>query len=118
MIIKKLIKNDAEDYRNIRLEALHSNPDSFGTIYHEETITTVDNFRNRIPVNNNNFMLGCYDDKKLIGIVAFFQEERLKLQHKAYIRSMYVKQEYRRKGIGKLLVQELIEKAKAIANFS
>ncbi|KYC39652.1 hypothetical protein WA1_30400 [Scytonema hofmannii PCC 7110] len=114
MIIRKLTKHDAEDYRNIRLEALYNNPDSFGTMYHEEAIKTIDKFRDRISVDNNNFILGCSEDKELIGIVAFHQEERIKVRHKAYIRSMFVKQEYRGKGIGKLLLNELIERAKAI----
>lgn len=114
MVIRKLTKHDAEDYRKIRLKALYNNPDSFGTIYHEEAIKTIDKFRDRIPVDNNNFILGWYQDKELIGIVAFYQEERIKFWHKAYIRSMYVKQEYRGKGIGKLLLNELIERTKAI----
>ena len=114
MIIKKLTKHDAPDYRNIRLEALSNNPDSFGTMYQEEAIMTMDKFRERIPVDNNNFILGCYQDRKLIGIVAFHQESRIKVKHKAYIRSMYIKPECREKGIGKLLLNELIERAKAI----
>ena len=114
MRIKKLIKYDAEHYRNIRLEALSNNPDSFGTMYDEESIMTIDKFRERIPVDNNNFILGYYKDKDLIGIVAFYQEARMKVRHKAYIRSMYVRPECRKKGIGKLLLNELIERAKAI----
>ncbi|VEP13708.1 conserved hypothetical protein [Hyella patelloides LEGE 07179] len=114
MKIKKLIKHDAENYRNIRLEALDNNPDFFGTMYHEEAIMTIDTFREKIPVDKNNFILGCYKDKDLIGIVAFHQESRMKLRHKAYIRSMYVQPKYRKKGIGKLLLNELIERAKAI----
>ncbi|MEH2363777.1 GNAT family N-acetyltransferase [Nostoc sp.] len=114
MIIRKLTKHDAEDYSQIRLEALYNNPDSFGTMYHEEAINTIDQFRDRIPVDNNNFILGCFEDKELIGIVAFHQQSRIKVRHKAYIRSMYVQQEYRGKGIGKLLLNELIERAKAI----
>ena len=62
MIIKKLTKHDAPDYRNIRLEALSNNPDSFGTMYQEEAIMTMDKFRERIPVDNNKFVLGCYKD--------------------------------------------------------
>ncbi|MEH2181869.1 GNAT family N-acetyltransferase [Nostoc sp.] len=114
MIVRKLTKYDAEDYKQIRLKALYKNPDSFGTSYPEEKIKTIEQFWDRIPENNNNFILGCFEDKKLIGIVAFHQESRIKLRHKAYISSMYVQQEYRRKGIGKLLLNELIERAKAI----
>ena len=95
MIIRKLIKDDAEDYRQIRLEALYRNPDSFGTTYDEEAIKTIEQFRDRIPVDNKNFILGCFEDKELMGIVAFHQESRIKLRHKAYVSSMYVKQEYR-----------------------
>ncbi|PHM10824.1 GNAT family N-acetyltransferase [Nostoc sp. 'Peltigera malacea cyanobiont' DB3992] len=114
MIVKKLTKYDVEDYRQIRLEALDKNPDSFGTTYQEEVIKTIEQFRDRIPVDNNNFILGCFEDKYLIAIVAFNQESRIKLRHKAYISSMYVKQQYRGKGVGKLLLNELIERAKAI----
>ncbi|MEH2036598.1 GNAT family N-acetyltransferase [Nostoc sp.] len=114
MIVKKLTKYDAEDYRQIRLEALDKNPDSFGTTYQEEVIKTIEQFRDRIPVDNNNFILGCFEDKNLIGIVAFHQESRIKLWHKAYLSSMYVQQEYREKGVGKLLLNELIERPKSI----
>ncbi|OKH52711.1 GNAT family N-acetyltransferase [Calothrix sp. HK-06] len=112
MIIKTLTKHDGEDYHQIRLEALYNNPDSYGTTYQEEATKTIDDFRDKIPVDNN-FILGCYDDKKIIGIIAFHQESRIKTKHKAYIRSMYVKLEYRRQGIGELLLTELIVKAKA-----
>lgn len=114
MIVKKLTKYNAEDYRQIRLEALDKNPDSFGTTYQEEAIKTIEQFQARIPVDNNNFILGCFEDKNLIGIVAFQQESRIKLRHKAYISSMYVQEKYREKGIGKLLLNELIERAKTI----
>ncbi|MEH1793835.1 hypothetical protein [Nostoc sp.] len=73
MIIRQLTKYDVKDYRNIRLEALYKNPDSFGTTYHEEAIKTIEQFQDRILVDNNNFILGCIEDKELIGIVAFHQ---------------------------------------------
>ena len=112
--VKKLEKHDAASYRNIRLAALYNSPDSFGTLYVEEATMTVDKFEEKIPVDNNSFVLGCYKDRDLIGIVAFYQESRTKVRHKAYIRSMYVQPEYRKIGIGKLLLNELITRAKAI----
>jgi len=48
LIIRELKKHDAEDYRKLRLEALSNNPDSFGTMYREEAIKTIDEFRDRI----------------------------------------------------------------------
>ena len=112
---KKLTKLEAEPYRNIRLEALFNNPDSFGTMHDEEAILTIDNFRDKIPtIDSNNFILGGYKNKDLVGIVALHQGSRIKDRHKAYIRSMYVRPEYRQEDIGKLLLDDLIKKAKAI----
>ena len=114
MRIRKLVKDDADCYRNIRLEALYNNPDFFVTMYDEEAVKTIDKFRERIPEGKNDFILGCYQHKDLIAIVAFDRESRIKVRHKAYIRSMYVKPEYRQQGIAKLLLNELIAEARAI----
>ena len=97
MKIKQLTRDDVNDYKNIRLEALYNNPDSFVTMYDEEAKKTIDKFRERIPVDNNSFILGCYQDKYLVGIIAFDRESRIKVRHKAFIRSMYVRSEYRQK---------------------
>ena len=114
MEIKQLTRDDVDDYRNIRLEALYNNPDFFVTMYDEEVKKTIDKFKEKIPVDNNSFILGCYRNKDLLGIVAFDRESRIKVRHKAFIRSMYVKPKFRKKGIGKLLLNELIARAKAV----
>lgn len=111
--IRNLTQNDAERYRNIRLEALSNSPDSFGTIYAENASLTVDDFKDKIPADKNSCILGYYQDRNLLGIVALHQELRTKVRHKAYIRSMYVRSRHQQKGIGKLLLSELIERAKA-----
>jgi hypothetical protein len=65
MKIKQLTKYDVENYRNLRLEALYNNPDSFGTTYHEEITMTIDKFQERIPIDGNSFILGCSEKEQL-----------------------------------------------------
>src|SRR4051812_17105800 len=105
MIVKRLTIDDAIDFKEIRLQALKNNPEAFASTYEAEVNKTIEEIKRKMPINNS-FILGCYQEKELIGIVYLYHEERVKVRHKAFVRSMYVKPEYRGKGVGKLLLDE------------
>jgi ribosomal protein S18 acetylase RimI-like enzyme len=116
MYIRKLTELDAEDYWNIRLQALRNSPEAFGSSY-EESVTTllttvVQRFRNESTAGDN-FILGAFEGP-LVGIVGFYRNQRIKDQHKGTIWGMYVLPEMRGRGIGKALMSQAIAHASSI----
>jgi ribosomal protein S18 acetylase RimI-like enzyme len=110
--IKKLDSDRWQDYRDLRLEALKTEPIAFSSSYEEEKSLTELEWRSRI----NNFLFAISDNKP-VGMVGVFCNNRLKTGHVCEIFGMYVRIEYRGQGIGnKLLVAVLeeIQKLKGI----
>ena len=64
------------------------------------------------------FILGFFEDEQLVGVVGFVRERKLKKMHKSFIWGMYVRPDFRGKGIAKKLLLEVIIKAKKIEGLS
>ncbi|MGH4120330.1 N-acetyltransferase family protein [Clostridium sp.] len=120
MLIKVLTKVNATQFWDLRLKGLRENPEAFGASYEEEL---------NIPINNlilkfntefigpleDNFILGAFDENNdLVGMIGLRRERRSKMKHKASLWGMYVVSQLRQTGIGRLLLVELISKAKSI----
>jgi ribosomal protein S18 acetylase RimI-like enzyme len=101
--IKKLPDNRWKDYRDLRLEALMSDPTAFGSSYEEEIILPDEEWVNRI----NNVLFAILNNK-LIGMIVYIFNKGLKIKHIANIYGVYVKKEYRNQGIGKKLLENAI----------
>ena len=95
--------SELEDYRNIRLELLKENPTNFGSSFEEESHFDESMWQRRLN-NINATSIGAYHENQILGICVVVKNPRLKMKHIAYLNSMYVKQEYRRIGISKGLL--------------
>jgi RimJ/RimL family protein N-acetyltransferase len=110
MEIRILKPVDAEDYRRIRLEALHNSPESFATSYEEEKDQSVDKYKTRFQ-SYESYTFGAFENDQLVGVITLVKERLLKLRHRANIAAMYVSPKKRGLGIGKALLIEAIKKA-------
>jgi RimJ/RimL family protein N-acetyltransferase len=109
---RRLNPGDSKDYRDIRLESLKNHPDSFGSSHEEESMNPKLSFENYIEEKNPyKFIMGAFDNERLIGICGFFQETQKKSRHRGTIIQMYIKLEYAGKGIGSSLLKVLINEA-------
>jgi ribosomal protein S18 acetylase RimI-like enzyme len=110
--IRRLTQADAADaarYRDIRLEALTANPEAFASSFEFEHAQPLSWFSERL---DSSTVLGVFRDQKLIAIAAFAIQRGQKMAHKGVIWGMYVRPNARRAGIGRRLVEAILDHAR------
>lgn len=113
MNIRVLNVSDAQLYQELRLSALKTNPEAYGSTYEREVNFSLETVVERIKPTKDKFVLGAFDQSgSLAGIVTFMRDNNLKDSHKGNVFGMYVSPENRGYGLGKALMLELIERAK------
>lgn len=115
--IRNLTVEDIPGYWALRLKCLREEPDYFGTTYEEEKEISSEAVRSRFEDKwdfGDNFILGAFTGKTLVGYVRLMREPRVKLRHKGEIGGLYVIPAQRRRGIAETLLVGLIERAQAI----
>lgn len=109
--IRRLQAADVEDYRTIRLAALKTEPEAFGSVHAVEVVRPVADFAERI---SSSVVLGAYSEGRIVGMVGFKQETGPKDSHKGFIWGFYVAPDYRRHGIASALTRAIVEAARGV----
>lgn len=107
--IRRLAPTDAALYRDIRLEALRCNPEAFGSTFDAENAQPLTLFADRIGGSN---VFGAFHDSKLVGIAGLLIGKGQKEAHKGRLVGMYVRPSARKVGVGRRLVETIIEFAR------
>jgi len=106
MEIIKLVPKDWEKYKKIRLEALEKDSLAFGTSYEEALKKSDEEWETTLEKSDRYLFFAKFNDE-LVGMVAAYKEDGERLSHIAYIWGVYVREEFRGKGIGKKLMEML-----------
>ena len=110
--IRRLAQGDAADvarYRDIRLEALSTSPEAFGSNYEVENAQPLGWFADRL---GSATVLGAFRDAELVGIAGFAVQQGQKRAHKGLLWGMYVRPGARMSGIGRRLIEAILEVAR------
>ncbi|MFN6497939.1 MAG: GNAT family N-acetyltransferase [Nostoc sp. DedQUE01] len=111
MEIRFLNSQDVIVYRSLRLQALKESPTAFGSSYEQESYFSLTDFASRLQPHDNpaNGIFGAFDDtNKLIGMLGFSRENRLKRRHIGSLWSMYVLPEIRRQAVASALLDKAL----------
>ncbi len=110
MIVRQLTAADAAQWRELRLQALQDAPTAFSSSYEDEVSRTTEQIAERIATGGSNTVyFGAFEGDVLIGSVIYNRNTGIKTRHRAMLVAMYTAPEARGKGIGKALVNALIE---------
>lgn len=101
--IGELNPENFKDFRSLRLEALKTVSEAFGSSFEEESAFSEEIWKSRIPN-----MLFAFHGNSLIGMIGFLVRGRLKTRHVADIFSFYVVEQHRGSGIGSKLMEEAL----------
>jgi RimJ/RimL family protein N-acetyltransferase len=107
--LRRLLPEDAELYQEIRLAALLDNPDAFSSIYDAEKDRPLDAFAARL---RDSHVVGAFNGPRLVGIAGFYIQPGPKHTHKGMLWGMYVRPRHRAAGIGRVLVEGIIDHAR------
>jgi len=107
--IRRLAPADAASYRDIRLEALRSNPEAFGSDFETENAQPLTWFSDRLVSSD---VFGAFREVELLGIAGFFVQKGAKAAHKGFLWGMYVRPAARKAGLGRKLAEAVIDLAR------
>lgn len=108
MNIRRLTEADAAAFREIRLEALRTSPESFGASYEENKDRPESDFADMLK----RYVVGAWVGGALVGNAGFYAESGLKEVHRGHVWGVFVRPSHRGKGVAHALMQDIITHAR------
>ncbi|WP_448954209.1 N-acetyltransferase family protein [Labrys neptuniae] len=107
--IRRLGPDDSGLYRAIRLDALATAPEAFGSTYEAEVGRPLDAFAQRL---SKSVVFGAQTEGKLVGTAGYYRLDGLKDRHKGHVVGVYVQPAWQGRGIAGALMEAVIAAAR------
>jgi len=112
--IRLLSEKDTPAFRQMRLESFVESAYAFSESYEDEVKRPLSSFSAELKSKGNPpeyFVLGAFAAQdQLAGFVKFRRDPRSKARHKSMLYAMYVDSDFRRMGLGRKLIDSVLER--------
>lgn len=101
-----------QEYRDLRLRALREEPSAFGSSYEDNVDKPEADWRRRLEGaqrKTDEFLLFAEVDGRLVGMMGAYRDKGRKVAHIATVVGVYVDAAARGQGIGRRLMQALLD---------
>jgi RimJ/RimL family protein N-acetyltransferase len=116
LAVRELHDNDLDAYKALRDHALAHHEEAFTSDATAEARRTAQSYAARLGNDNTRaFTLGAFRGDRLVGAVTCDHDARIKVQHIGHITGMMVHADEQGRGVGRALINALIERASADA---
>lgn len=116
LTLRELQASDLDAYKALRDHALAHNEEAFTSDAATEAKRTAQSYAARLGNDRNRaFTLGAFRGDRLIGAATCEHDARIKVQHIGHITGMMVHADEQGRGVGRSLLDALIERASADA---
>jgi len=113
MEVRRLGPDDAAAVQRLRRRALEEEPLSFGTSPHEDRVLDDARVVGVLTPTDDAAVFGAFEEDELRGLVGVLRPDKEKLRHRAEVWGTYVAPEGRRRGLGRALMDALIDWSRA-----
>lgn len=117
MNIALLTAADYDQFYTLRLTALETSPGAYATdaqAWRDAPRETIERLLSRSETEDGVLLLGAWADDQLVGMLGMNCDLRPTVAHKGTLWGFYMLADYRRRGIGRALVEEMIIRAAKI----
>lgn len=116
MEVRILTPADATSFFKLRLESLEREPRAFAASVEEDAAMPLETVAARLQAElEGSFAVGAFESRELIGIAGFYRAERLKMMHKGDIWGVYVKPEWRGRGVARHMLSAILDRLRSYA---
>ena len=115
LTIRRMAAPDLRAYKALRDTMLEAHPEAFTSDASTERHRRADDYVPRLGLERpegGHLMLGAWRDDALVGAVGLERDERIKVRHIGHVVSMMVRDSVRGQGIGRSLLDALIDEAR------
>ena len=109
-MIRTLCAADFSAFRALRTRAIVEHPVAFVQTLEELASLTDEHLKNLLLPTETRFVLGAFENEKLIGTLGIRRDPGLKLRHRAEVWGVFVDSEFRGFGHGKKMLELAIAK--------
>src|SRR5205085_259797 len=115
MTVRRLVPEQAPEYRALMLEAYEAHPDAFTSSVAERAALPLAWWQSRLSTDELplEVVFGAFEDRTLAGAAGLSFESREKALHKAHLFGMYVPKRWRGRGLGRKLVEAALAHARS-----